>query len=80
MSSHSSGTTVYPATHKEVRIVAPPSHGSSAMAAPTAADPLVQNEKAEPSKKPEKRNGFVLNPQKWNWPSFLSRVPGQLNY
>ena len=50
------------------------------MAAPTAADPLVQNEKVEPSKEPEKRNGFVLNPQKWNWPSFLSRVPGQLNY
>ena len=77
MSSYSSATIVHPATHKEVRINAPP---SDATAAEAASDRLVRAEKAEPSKDQKERKNSVLNPQKWNWPHFLSWVPGQLNY
>jgi hypothetical protein len=80
MSSHQSGAAAPPA-HKKVRINGPPSHRSSVIAAWTAIPGLVdgENETVEPPKEKKKKKDFHLNPQKWNWPPFLSWVPGQLN-
>lgn len=67
MSSQASGTAVNPLVHKEVRIDAPPSHGSSTTA--------IDSEKSQ-----GKKAKVGLNPQTWKWPPFLSWVPEQLNW
>jgi hypothetical protein len=69
MSSLASGTAVNPLVHKEVRIDAPPSHGSDTTA--------VDSEKSQ-GKKSKAKVG--LNPQTWKWPPYLSWVPEQLNW
>jgi Putative ER transporter, 6TM, N-terminal len=73
MTSRPSRTMV----HKEVRIDAPMSDTSSPSTAVEAAGR--ENEKVRPAKD-KKKKGIEWNPQKWEWPSSLAWVPGQLNY
>jgi hypothetical protein len=69
MSSQASGTAVHPLVHKEVRIEAPPSHGSDTT--------VVDSEKSQEKKS---KSNVRLNPQTWKWPPYLSWIPGQLNW
>jgi hypothetical protein len=65
MSSQTSGAAIHPQTG--VRSTVPPTPDSDSTA-------------IEAEKPKEKKAKVQLNPQKWNWPSYLAWVPGQLNW
>lgn len=65
MTSKASGTTI--ASNREVRLDVPLKDDADAAA-------------IESEKETRKKSGIPWNPQKWEWPDFLSWVPGQLNW
>ena len=68
MSSQTSGITLNPLAHKEVRIDVPASDTNDSEST------AVESEKLGGKKR------RTLNPQTWKWPVYLKWVPEQLNW